>query len=536
MKQLFFVKPPVAGSVKTRLARFTGPELANEIYKSILSEVLNFPSSECALYLSAQDPTGFFAERFPEHPRYLQNGIHLGIRMASAFQESFRRWPSHNILLTGSDIPGYHLGLARQADELLKGCDAVIIPSNDGGYSMIGFRAGILDAPSLDADGLAVDALDADASMHAPHHFPDHSESESQAHSISDPLSPSLSSSRRGEPAPGTPKPGTESSTESPSKQGAGQEVANKETAGRRISTADFFALFEGIEWSTPEVLQSQLANFGKLGLSVKLMEPLADLDDASDLYSFHSQGNLPRETKALIEKLPGIAVLIPVFNEVENLEFVLSPLKDSGLFKHIVCADNDSSDGSREKARALGALVSHCNRRGYGSTCLKGMEFLEGYQDWQVLLYMDGDGSDDPADLLSVLEPVVSGQFDLCIGARTGGALLPHQRFGNWLATFLIRWLYKHRYRDLGPFRAIHRSALKRLKMDDPDFGWTVQMQVRAVRQNLRIAEVDVNSRKRYAGKSKVSATVKGSALAGWIILRTVFREFLLNKKDSAD
>ena len=122
-----------------------------------------------------------------------------------------------------------------------------------------------------------------------------------------------------GEPAPGTPKPGTESSTESPSKQGAGQEVANKETAGRRISTADFFALFEGIEWSTPEVLQSQLANFGKLGLSVKLMEPLADLDDASDLYSFHSQGNLPRETKALIEKLPGIAVLIPVFNEVER-------------------------------------------------------------------------------------------------------------------------------------------------------------------------------------------------------------------------
>ncbi|MCB1169350.1 MAG: glycosyltransferase family 2 protein [Leptospiraceae bacterium] len=238
--------------------------------------------------------------------------------------------------------------------------------------------------------------------------------------------------------------------------------------------------------------------------------------------------------TSQQLGELPEVALLIPVFNEVDNLEFVLEPIQQLHLFQHIVCADNGSNDGSPRKARALGALVSHCERRGYGSTCLAGMELLQEYPDWQILVFMDGDGSDDPEDLWEVLGPVLSGEADLCLGARLQGALLPHQKFGNWLATFLIRLLYGYSFRDLGPFRAIRRKSLQDLEMDDPDFGWTVQMQIRAVQRGLRIREVAVTSRKRHAGRSKVSATLKGSFLAGWIILRTVFREFLLNKKDS--
>ncbi|HBS05217.1 MAG TPA: UDP-glucose--dolichyl-phosphate glucosyltransferase [Leptospiraceae bacterium] len=263
-------------------------------------------------------------------------------------------------------------------------------------------------------------------------------------------------------------------------------------------------------------------------------MEPLEDLDDARDLHSLFRKGLLPEKAATLVRELPRIALLLPVYNEVENLDYVLTPLMQAGFFRYIVCADNNSTDGSADKARQLGALVSHCSRRGYGSTCLAGMELLNGYADWDILLYMDADGSDDPADLESVLGPVVSGEADFCIGARTTGVLLPHQKFGNWLATFLIRLLYGYSYRDLGPFRAIRRGPLNKLRMDDPDFGWTVQMQIRALKHRLSITEVPVMSRKRYAGRSKVSATIRGSVLAGWIILRTVFREFLLNKKES--
>ncbi|MCB1137532.1 MAG: glycosyltransferase family 2 protein [Leptospiraceae bacterium] len=271
--------------------------------------------------------------------------------------------------------------------------------------------------------------------------------------------------------------------------------------------------------------------------LSVGILAPLDDLDEAPDLFRIlqgRTKSGTGLRTSSLLQKLPKCAALIPVLNEVENLEFVLRPLQELCLFNYIVCADNGSADGSPEKARELGALVSHCQRRGYGSTCLAGMGLLHSYPDWEILVFMDGDGSDDPEDLWSVLGPLFSGEADLCLGARTQGALLPHQKFGNWLATFLIRLLYKYRYRDLGPFRAIRRDALQALEMDDPDFGWTVQMQIRAVQRGLRICEVEVKSRKRHAGRSKVSATIKGSFLAGWIILRTVFREFLLNKKES--
>ncbi|MCB1165887.1 MAG: DUF2064 domain-containing protein [Leptospiraceae bacterium] len=287
---------------------------------------------------------------------------------------------------------------------------------------------------------------------------------------------------------------------------------------------------FEGMDWSTDRVLAQQQERFRTLGWTVATLEPVEDLDDAADLYRLMRRP-LPGSVRDQLSRiLPSIAVILPVLNEAENLKFVLEPLIESGLFSHIVCADNGSDDGSQELASSLGVEVTHCQRKGYGSTCLVAMEYLSGFSDWDVLLFTDADGSDDPADLFKVLGPVVSGRADLCIGRRQGGLLL-HQRFGNWLATFLIRLLYRHRYSDLGPFRAIGRAALSRLRMDDPDFGWTVQMQIRALRAGLRVQEADVTSRKRHAGRSKVSATVRGSVMAGWVILRTVGKEFLLNK-----
>lgn len=481
MPQLFFVKPPVPGKVKTRLASYTGPERAVEIYCSMLRMVLPAFESGGILYLSSPDETGFFEKEFPSFPVRYQIPGDLGSRMASAFLQSFQDDPSEPVLLTGSDIPGYNPEIARKAIGLLNRHDAVLIPSGDGGYSMIGLRPGLV-----------------------------HGDREA---------------------------PGSADERESRGRQGLGQEDTPAPTAShgnRALLNVEFKQLFQGIAWSTPEVLESQLDRFNKAGLDCVLMEPLNDLDDAEDLYRFHRAGLLGQEITSIIEDLPRIALLIPVFNEVENLAFVLGPLKDKGIFTHIVCADNGSTDGSTEKALELGALVSECPRRGYGSTCLKGMELLEQKKDWDILVFMDGDGSDDPSDLLSVLSPVASGEADLCLGARVKGVLLPHQKFGNWLATVLIRIIYGHKYRDLGPFRAIRREALSLLQMDDPDFGWTVQMQIRAVQKKLRIQEVPVNSRKRHAGRSKVSATIRGSFLAGWIILRTVGREFLLNKKDS--
>lgn len=459
MKQLFFVKPPVDGAVKTRLASFLGPTMARRIYESILVTLIrNFKGSEVCLYIASEDKDRYFQNNFPDYQQSYQTSGDLGDRMAHAFLESARKWPGQNILLTGSDIPEYHPSIANRANELLNSNDVVLIPSTDGGYTTIGFSYRVF------------------------------------------------------------------------------RDIQKAQADSNSRAESDFLNLFNNITWSTNTVLQDQKQKLELSGLRVTLLEALRDLDDARDLYFLYRNGKLPEATLELMEELPGIALLLPVYNEVENLEFVLNPLKESRFFEYIVCADNGSTDGSREKARDLGALVSLCQRRGYGSTCLKGMELLDGYDNWDILLFMDADGSDDPADLVSVLGPVVSNEAELCLGARTSGALLPHQKFGNWLATFLIRWIYGYSYRDLGPFRAINRKALKRLAMDDPDFGWTVQMQIRAVQNGLCIREMPVTSRKRYAGKSKVSATIRGSVLAGWIILRTVFREFLLNKKDSSD
>ena len=146
------------------------------------------------------------------------------------------------------------------------------------------------------------------------------------------------------------------------------------------------------------------------------------------------------------------------------------------------------------------------------------------------MVVFLDGDYSDDPTEASSILAPLLANEADLVIGSRVlghreAGALTPQQRFGNALATLLIRWLYSEHYTDLGPFRAIRRDALERIGMIDKDFGWTVEMQVKAARKGLRSTEVPVSYRKRLAGQSKVAGTLMGSLRAGRKILTTIFR-----------
>jgi glycosyltransferase involved in cell wall biosynthesis len=224
----------------------------------------------------------------------------------------------------------------------------------------------------------------------------------------------------------------------------------------------------------------------------------------------------------------PRIAVLIPALNEEAALPHVLADLPRE-VVEEVVVVDNGSSDHTAVVARTAGATVLSELRRGYGSACLAGIEYLKAKAP-DIVVFLDADYSDHPEELPAVVQPIVAAGYDLVIGSRTKGeadpgALPPHARCGNALATFLIRRLYGFPYSDLGPFRAIRFAALLDLGMTDRTYGWTVEMQIKAVRQRLRIAEVPVRYRKRLSGESKVSGTVKGSLLAGYKILWTVFR-----------
>jgi glycosyltransferase involved in cell wall biosynthesis len=227
-------------------------------------------------------------------------------------------------------------------------------------------------------------------------------------------------------------------------------------------------------------------------------------------------------------ETQPRIAVLIPALNEETTLPRVLADLP-KGLVEEVVVVDNGSSDQTPAVARAAGATVLSESRRGYGWACLAGIDYLK-TKSPDILVFLDGDYSDHPDELPAVVHPIVSGEYDLVIGSRTKGeadpgALLPQARFGNALATFLIRLLYGFRYSDLGPFRAIRFPALLQLGMTDCTYGWTVEMQIKAIRQGLRITEVPARYRKRAGGASKVSGTLKGTVMAGYKILWTVVR-----------
>lgn len=228
---------------------------------------------------------------------------------------------------------------------------------------------------------------------------------------------------------------------------------------------------------------------------------------------------------------LPIVDVIIPAYNEEASIALVVQEIPRS-LVREIIVCNNNSRDNTAAVARAAGATVVDERRPGYGSACLKGMAHIRqrsAADRPDIVIFLDGDHSDYPEEIPLLLAPIVEKGIDLVIGSRAlgqleAGAMQPQQIFGNWLATNLIRLFYSYSFTDLGPFRAIRYEALENLGMSDPDFGWTVEMQVRAAKAGLKCTEVAVRYRKRI-GTSKISGTVKGTLLAGHKILWTIFK-----------
>lgn len=218
---------------------------------------------------------------------------------------------------------------------------------------------------------------------------------------------------------------------------------------------------------------------------------------------------------------------MIPARNEADSLPRLLGELRRHALHRVLV-VDNGSTDRTPDLARADGAELILEPRLGYGAACAAGLAELG--EETEVVVFLDADLADDPSRLPTLLAPIEAGEADLVIGARPRalrerGAMTPPQVFGNWLATGLIRLLWGYAYTDLGPFRAIRRESLERLRMTDRRFGWTVEMQVRAVEEGLRVREVEVPYRRREHGASKISGTVLGVARAGLSIVYTIGR-----------
>ncbi len=220
-------------------------------------------------------------------------------------------------------------------------------------------------------------------------------------------------------------------------------------------------------------------------------------------------------------------ALIIPALNEEESIGHLLRQLPRD-LLAQVVVVDNGSRDRTGEVAQAAGAQVVLEPRQGYGQACLAGLAQVR--EDVTAVAFMDADLSDDPADLALLLHAFEQGEWDLLIGSRVlghpePGSLTPVQRFGNWLTTRLLDWLWGVRFTDLGPMRVVSRSALERLRLQDRSFGWNVEMQAKAARLRLPAGELPVHYRRRHSGRSKISGTLWGSARAGVKILWTLLR-----------
>ncbi len=224
----------------------------------------------------------------------------------------------------------------------------------------------------------------------------------------------------------------------------------------------------------------------------------------------------------------PTVDVIIPAYNEEGSIGKVVHDIP-KGIVRHIIVCNNGSTDNTKEVATGEGAIVVDEPKSGYGSACLAGMAYIADLIDKpDVVAFIDGDYSDYPEQITLLLSQIEQGH-DMVIGSRAlgdlqKGSMTPAQVFGNWLATNLIRIIYKYEFTDLGPFRAIKYDKLLALNMSDPDFGWTVEMQVKAAKMGMKCTEVAVDYRRRI-GVSKVSGTIKGTILAGHKILWTIFK-----------
>ncbi len=225
----------------------------------------------------------------------------------------------------------------------------------------------------------------------------------------------------------------------------------------------------------------------------------------------------------------PIIDVIIPAFNEERSIKSVVDDIPKTWV-RHILVSNNGSTDKTKEVAQTAGAIVLDEPISGYGNACLKGMEYIAQLKEKpDIVVFLDGDYSDYPEQLPEVVDPIIHQSQDLVIGSRVlgkleKGSMQPQQIFGNWLATSLIKLFYKYEFTDLGPFRAIKYDKLMEINMQDRDFGWTVEMQVKAAKLKMKCVEVPVNYKKRI-GVSKVSGTIKGTILAGHKILWTIFK-----------
>ncbi|NRR90179.1 glycosyltransferase family 2 protein [Winogradskyella undariae] len=225
---------------------------------------------------------------------------------------------------------------------------------------------------------------------------------------------------------------------------------------------------------------------------------------------------------------MPNIKVIIPAYNEEESIPHVIKDIP--AIVDEIIVISNKSTDNTEINAKKAGATVLIENRKGYGYACLKGMEYISQQKNKpDIIVFLDGDYSDYPEELTKIIQPILEENDDFVIGSRVKelreeGSMTIPQIFGNWLATSLMKLFFRSTFTDLGPFRAIKYDKLLGLKMEDKTYGWTVEMQLKVLKQKLRYKEVAVNYRNRI-GVSKVSGTIKGAIFAGIKILTWIFK-----------
>jgi len=224
----------------------------------------------------------------------------------------------------------------------------------------------------------------------------------------------------------------------------------------------------------------------------------------------------------------PLIKVIIPAYNEQDSIALVVNDIPN--IVDEVIVISNNSTDNTEANAKNAGATVLQETRKGYGFACLKGMEYIaKQTKKPDIIVFLDGDYSDYPEQLTEIVHPIVKNNIDFVIGSRVErlrekGAMTPQQVFGNWLATFLMKVFFGAKFTDLGPFRAIKYDKLLDLNMEDKTYGWTVEMQLKAIKKKYSYVEIPVKYRNRI-GVSKVSGTVKGTILAGVKILTWIFK-----------